>query len=112
VQGRDYGNLQVLQELNDKTAPLAAEYAVFVLQTDDIWIPQVQKTGCETILVQSILANLKPHRGRILIALETIIDGDDRAVDIRIVVKDRGGEVGSECSDATLPWKVCADKRN
>jgi hypothetical protein len=95
-----------LYELDDETTPLTAKYAVFVLQTDHIWIPQVEKTGGETILIQSILPDLKSHRGWILITFRTIIHGHDRTVDIRVVTKDRGGEVGSECSDATLPRKV------
>jgi len=43
-----------------------------------------------------MLADLKSYYGRVLIALRTIIHSNYAAVDIEVVVKNRGGKV---CSD-------------
>jgi hypothetical protein len=57
-----------------------------------------------------MLTDLKSYRGRILVSLRTVIYGDDRTVEFRVVVKERGGKVSGERRDSALSGKVCADK--
>ena len=53
-----------------------------------------------------ILVDLESYPLRILIALRSIIHSDDRAVYIRVVFKNGGGEVRSECSNTAFSREV------
>ncbi len=79
-----------------------AEYPEFVLYADYFRIAQVQEIGSETILAQIVLADLKLHLVRILVAIPSIIHSYDRTINSRVVLKNRRGKISRKGRDSAL----------
>jgi hypothetical protein len=110
VQGGYQGAFQVPGEFDNEAAALTTEYSVFVLQTNHIRITQIQEIGSATVFIQFVLADLKFDRFRILVPLTPIVHGYDSAVNVWIVVDNRGGKISRKRGDTTLSRQVRADK--
>ena len=110
VQGGNQGNFQVLCEFDDEAAALTTEYSVFVLQRNCIRIAQVKEIGSKTVIVQLVLADLELHFIRVLIGLGPVVHCNDKTVNVRIVVDNRGRKVVRKRGDTTLSRQVRADK--
>ena len=80
MQRRDDRHSQVAQQSDDMAAGRTAEDSVFVLETDDIGIGEIEEIGRPQVRVDLLFLDLKPHFGRIIVARRVVVDRNDETI--------------------------------
>ena len=80
---------------------MAAEYAIFMLNTDHIYIVEVKQIGRLAVISKVVLIDFEPHLRRIVIAVRLIIHRNCPAVYIGYIQRDGFEKVCSEGGNTT-----------
>ena len=109
VEGGDDGHAEFAQESEDMAAGGAAEDAVFMLETDQIHVVDVEEVGGALVGGEFVLLEFEANAGRVGVALRGVVDGDGEAGEVGESGGEGFAEIGGEGGDAAAAGQVVAD---
>lgn len=90
----------------------AAENAVFMLKTNEIYIIDIQKVSSTAIGFDILFRKFKANAIGVLVSIVGVIDRKGNACRILVLGGDRFAQIGSEGCDATPARQIIADECN
>ena len=112
MQGRDNRHAQLTQESENVTAHSSTVDPVFVLQTDEIDIIDIQKVGSAAIRFYVLLHEFKSDAVWIRIALHNVVNGQRDTCCLTKLRSDSFTQIGGEGSDAAPARQIITNKCN
>ena len=92
------------------TARLPAVDAELMLHAQNVRVAEIQKVRRTTVGVEILLQQLEAHTLRIIVTLNTVIDGADKTIGGRRCRRDGFTQIMGEGRDAAEPWEIIAEK--
>src|ERR1017187_124748 len=110
MQRRNNRHSKFAEKRKDVTAGGPAVNAEFVLQTDHVYVADVEEVSGAQVGRQVLLLNFEANHFRILVAARDVVDRHCQALALGMRACYGGKQIGREGSNSTLARQVVPDK--
>lgn len=112
MKRRDDRHLETRQQIDNMTTSQPAKDSVLMLQRDDIEPRSVEEFRGLHVVIDHVVAKLKPYWGGVGVGPAGVVHCDDAGIQIRSSVRDSSMEIVGEGRDPAATGQMISDERD